>query len=40
MSGFYFEHAQDDINPHISRMLDGTFSHDAVAMKTNKTHGN
>ena len=26
MPGYYFAHAQDDLNPHILRMLEGTFS--------------
>ena len=28
--GWYFVHAQDDLNPHILPMLEGTFSLDAA----------
>ena len=32
-SEWHFAHAQDDVNPHFLRMLEGTFSHDTVHMQ-------
>ena len=34
MPGWDFAHVHDDLNPHIVRMLEGTFSLDAAQFET------
>ena len=38
MPGYDFAHVQDDMNPHILRMFDGTFSLDTAHIAMRKEH--
>ena len=38
MPWWYFAHAQDDVSPHILRVLEDTFSLDAAHYKQNVTN--